>query len=146
MLRPIPIGIVLVGLTVAIHAVGSIYWLHFLARHFPAFDHPWRTRAALMSAAIVLLMLHVVEVFLWALTYMALPGLDNLETLEKAVYFSMVTFTGLGYGDITLGLRWRWLSGIEAMNGILLFGWTTAMLFWVVQKVATDIKRSHEPS
>ena len=62
------------------------------------------------------------------------------------MYVSLVTFTTLGYGDITLDLRWRWLSGIEAMNGILLFGWTTATLFWIVQKVASDIKRSHEPS
>jgi hypothetical protein len=148
MLTPILIGIVLTGLTVAIHAVGSTYWLRFLTRRLPGSDQPWPPRtalAALMTTAISLLMLHAVEVFLWALTYLALPG-SNLETLEQAVYFSLVTFTTLGYGDVTLNLRWRTLSGIEAMNGILLFGWTTALLFSVVQKVASDVRRPHEPS
>jgi len=47
----------------------------------------------------------------------------------------VVTFTTLGYGDITLPEQeWRMLSGIEALNGILLVGWTTAFLFAVVQR------------
>lgn len=45
-----------------------------------------------------------------------------------------VTFTTLGYGDIVLGPEWRLLSGIEAINGIVLFGWSTAFLFAIVQR------------
>ena len=75
-----------------------------------------------------------VEVVLWATTYRLLPG-NHLDSFEKATYFSMVTFTTLGYGDITLAdHQWRLLSGIEALNGILLVGWTTAFLFLVVQR------------
>lgn len=79
--------------------------------------------------------LHVIEFHLWALTYMlVLPG-DTLDNYEKAVYFSFVTFTTLGYGDVTLSTQdWRVLSGVEAMNGILLAGWSTALLFVVVQR------------
>ena len=81
--------------------------------------------------ALVLMMLHVVEVLLWALAYLLfLPG-DHLDSFEKAAYFSVVTFTTLGYGDITLvEHEWRLLSGIEALDGILLVGWTTACCSW----------------
>ena len=59
---------------------------------------------------------------------------------ERAVYFSIVTFTTLGYGDITLPYEeWRILSGVEALNGILLFGWTTAFLFAVVQRSRSSL-------
>ena len=87
-----------------------------------------------MGAALVLLLLHFVEVTIWALSYLGLPAISRLESLEQAVYFSLVTFTDLGYGCITLDPEWRVLSGLEAMNGILLFGWSTALLFAVVQR------------
>ena len=85
-------------------------------------------------SALVLLLLHFVEIVMWAVTYLLLPGLTELVSLEQALYFSFVTFTTLGYGDITLGQAWRVLSGVEATTGILLFGWSTAMLFLVVQR------------
>jgi hypothetical protein len=90
---------------------------------------------ALTSTAVVLLILHLVEVVIWALAYvLILPG-DQLVSFEKAVYFSVVTFTTVGYGDITLiDHDWRVLSGIEGLNGILLVGWTTALLFAVFQR------------
>ena len=57
------------------------------------------------------------------------------ENLRGGDLFFRVTFTTLGYGDITLVEHdWRLLSGIEALNGILLVGWTTAFLFMVVQR------------
>jgi voltage-gated potassium channel Kch len=90
---------------------------------------------AIISTAVTLLMLHVIEVVVWAVAYRALPSISTLDTFEKAMYFSVVTFTTLGYGDITLPQEeWRMLSGIEALNGILLVGWTTAFLFAVVQR------------
>jgi len=89
---------------------------------------------AVIWKAVVLMMLHVVEVVIWAVAYLLLLPISQLDTFEKAACFSMVTFTTLGYGDITLSdQEWRLLSGIEALNGILLVGWTTAFLFMVVQ-------------
>ena len=58
-----------------------------------------------------------------------------MPDFEAAIYFSFVTFTTLGYGDLTLSDGWRLLSGIEALNGILLDGWSTAVLFAVVQRI-----------
>jgi voltage-gated potassium channel Kch len=62
-----------------------------------------------------------------------LPGITEFDTIEKAIYFSLVTFTTLGYGDITISSANRILAGLEAINGILLIGWSTAYMFSVVQ-------------
>jgi hypothetical protein len=51
------------------------------------------------------------------------------------VYFAFVNYTTLGYGDVTPVERWRLLGPMTAMNGVLLFGWSTAVIFEVLQKV-----------
>ncbi len=71
------------------------------------------------------------HIWLWALTYMLLQ-VQELKTLEDCVYFSTVTFTTLGFGDIVLKDQWRVLSGIEAANGIVILGWSTAIIFDVM--------------
>jgi hypothetical protein len=89
---------------------------------------------ALIQTAITLIALHALEIMIWAGVYKALVPVGELADLETAIYFSFVTFTTLGYGDITLSDGWRLLSGIQALNGILLVGWSTALMFAVVQK------------
>lgn len=131
------IGTVMVALTVVVHALGTTYLVRYLAQRFLDERGRWRSRyamGALITAAIVLVLLHAVEIVLWAGVYRALLPAGELADLESAVYFSFVTFTTLGYGDITLGEGWRMLSGIQALNGILLVGWSTALMFAVVQK------------
>ena len=88
---------------------------------------------SLVIALFSLLALHTLEILLWAGVYWWLPQVTGLESPEEAIYFSMVTFTTLGFGDVTLQPESRLLSGIEAMSGILLFGWSTALFFSVVQ-------------
>ena len=147
MLKSIAIGTLLVCVTIVIHAVGSMAWVKFLINRYAGRGGDWKTRDTipiLVFTGLVLLMLHGVEITVWAVTYRALPDLTELETMEKALYFSMVTFTTLGFGDITLSSQWRILSGIEAMNGIMLFGWTTALLFSVLQR--TWILSHSQPS
>ena len=61
--------------------------------------------------------------------------LEAIQGFENAFYFSMVTYTTLGCGDIVLDERWRLLSSFEAANGIIMFGWTTAIVIYVVQRV-----------
>ena len=106
----------------------------------PPLDPRWavvnsrNTLFALIQTAIVLVALHALEIMIWAGVYKALVPVGELANLETAVYFSFVTFTTLGYGDITLSDGWRLLSGIQALNGILLVGWSTALMFAVVQK------------
>lgn len=122
--------------TVMVHAVGTTQWLGRLRNRYATANGDIRMILrfrALVLTAIFLTFLHVVEVFLWALAYLyVVPGAE-LDTLEEAFYFSAVTFTTLGFGDITLNSDWRVLSGIQAINGILLIGWSTAFIFAVLQ-------------
>ena len=138
MFKSVIVGLVLIGITVSIHAVGSTWWIRSMKRRNASPNKRLRPRKALtvlMSTAIFLLTLHILEVVLWGMIYVLLPELNEIRTIGDGIYFSFITFTTLGYGDITLNHPWRLLSGIEAMNGILLFGWSTAMLFAVVQRI-----------
>jgi hypothetical protein len=87
--------------------------------------------AVMVATAAVLMVAHTLEVFVWALAYAivgaAPPGSDLL-------YFAFVNYTTLGYGDITPTQAWRLTGPMTAMNGILMFGWSTAVLFEVLRK------------
>ena len=69
---------------------------------------------------------------IWAWTYIAVGAFDGLES---AFYFSLVVFTTLGLGDVVLDPSWRVLSAVEATNGLMMFGWTTALIFWFLQRL-----------
>lgn len=131
------IGAALVVITVIMHAIGTTAWLRMLWHRFG--DNGGRVRTgktlqALIGTVLVLLVLHTLQIVVWAYAYLAIVPAGELDTFEEATYFSFVTFTTLGYGDITLSEGWRLLSGIQALNGIMLVGWSTAMLFAVVQR------------
>ena len=91
--------------------------------------------ASVMVATVgVLLMAHVAEVIVWSVTYLIL---DAAPSEADVLYFAFVNYTTLGYGDIVPVERWRLIGPITAMNGILLFGWSTAVIFEVLD-VATQ--------
>lgn len=138
MLKYTLIGAALVLITVIIHAAGTTWWLGVVGRRYASEDdvfHPDNALKVLTGTVLILLALHTLEIIVWAYAYLLLLPPGELGSFEEAVYFSFVTFTTLGYGDITLIQNWRLLSGIEALNGIMLVGWTTAMLFAVVQRM-----------
>ena len=76
--------------------------------------------------------LHTVEIWLYAILYLAIGA---LASLEPALYFSTVTFVALGYGDVVLDPPWRLLSAIEAANGVILIAWSTAFMFGVTARL-----------
>jgi hypothetical protein len=131
----ISIGMIL--LTVGIHTVGAASWLSSLGKSIAKrhqMKQPTRLFRNILSTSCVLILLHILEAFLWALLFMVLPAQGGLDSLHEALYFSMVTFTTLGYGDFTLNADWRLLAGVEGMVGIVVFGLTTALLFAVIQR------------
>ena len=137
MLKFALIGSALVVTTVIIHAIGTAALLRFLVRHYAGSDGAVRAGKALhvlIGTVVVLLILITLEINVWAIAYLVLLPAGELASFEEAVYFSFVTFTTVGYGDITLTEYWRVLSGIEALNGIMIAGWSTALLFAVVQR------------
>lgn len=95
--------------------------------------HPWLQRpphgrklvALLFAALVSTLLMMTVAVWIWAI---ALWLLGIFITFEASVYFSLVAFTTLGFGDLLLPMEWRLLGGLAAANGLLLFGLLTAML------------------
>ena len=140
------ISIGMIGLTVGIHTLGAAIWLKHLGQRFEFYasvKQPPHLFRGILSTAIVLLMLHVLEAFLWALLYMLLPAQAGLKNLHEALYFSLVTFTTLGYGDVTIHVKWQLLTGIEGMVGIVVFGMTTALLFAVIQKCWRVSNKQH---
>ena len=122
----------LLVMTCVIHILGMALVMHLLRREGGPVRKWFRRLRAYMIAETVLVMFNVsiLEVLLWAAAYMALGEINDLE---PAFYFSMVTFTTLGYGDIVLDERWRLLASFEAATGIIMFGWTTALVLAAVQ-------------
>jgi hypothetical protein len=93
-------------------------------------------KVVLLSALTVWMFLAIVlEAGLWALLYLFNPLITALPDLETAFYFSMVTFTTLGFGDVVLTGQWRTLASIQAANGVIIFGWTTALIFYFIQHI-----------
>jgi hypothetical protein len=132
MLLNIVLAAFLLMLTCGIHLLGMTFVMYLL-RSEGGLLRKWLRRVrAYVIVEIVLVMFNVsiLEVLLWAAAYMAL---GEIESLEPAFYFSMVTFTTLGYGDIVLDERWRLLASFEAATGIIMFGWTTALVLAAVQ-------------
>jgi hypothetical protein len=87
---------------------------------------------AVMAATVsVLMTAHVAEVFVWAITYFLVGAVPSGTDL---VYFAYVNFTTLGYGDVVPVKEWQLLGPITAMNGVLLFGWSTAVIFEVLRR------------
>ncbi|HYZ23215.1 MAG TPA: potassium channel family protein [Rhodopila sp.] len=91
----------------------------------------WHLMAVMVATAAALMIAHTLEVLVWALAYLIVGAAPAGSDL---LYFAFVNYTTLGYGDI-LPVQARRLTGpMTAMNGILMFGWSTAVLFEVLRK------------
>ena len=78
------------------------------------------------------LMAHLVEIALWAVLFVVC---GEFSAFGAAFYHSAVNFTTLGYGDVVMTPSWRLLGPLEAANGVLMFGVSTAMVFAVIQRL-----------
>ena len=94
--------------------------------------HPWLRLMTVMIATVSVLMLaHVCEVLVWAMVYALTDAAPQGASL---VYFAFVNFATLGYGDVTPVPRWLLLGPITALNGVMLSGWSTAVIFEVLRR------------
>jgi hypothetical protein len=139
MLYEITLGVGMVVLTTIIHAFFMVSSKRVLSWMYPnRAPDPSRThlaQATLISVLVVWLFLAIfLEALLWALIYLLHPLITEIPDLETALYFSMVTFTSVGYGDVVLTGNWRILASIEGANGVIIFGWTTALIFYFIQR------------
>jgi hypothetical protein len=130
--------------TVFVHGGCTAFTLQRMAS--ASAQHPGAgslSRKATVVAALVvgLLAVHLVEASLWSLTYIVIGA---IEDMEKALYFSVVTFTTLGYGDVVPGEGWRVLAALQAAVGILVFGWSTALMIALITRIS-EVGRSRAP-
>ena len=128
MLYQLILGCVLTVVTTVVHATGMVAAFRTLRRgHVERVNLRSPLAKASLVAALVLMMFlaSLVEAGIWAATYVELGA---FASLEPALYFSTVTFTTLGYGDLVVGDQWRLLASFEAANGTIMFGWTSAWI------------------
>jgi hypothetical protein len=130
----------LVVVTVAIHAVGfdvllrAIVWSRVLATS--GFRHVigW-----VIGMTCWLILVHLLEISVWGLFYL---WQGCLPDAESAFYFSGVTYTTVGYGDLVLPKPWRMLAPLEGLTGILMCGLSAAFFFAVVTRWMSNWMRS----
>ena len=145
MLLQLLIGSVLMLISILI-AGGSLWILEaVLAKKIGWLSRePQRLKMMVLMWVVSIWALGVVTVgvWLWALTFL---GLGIFADLESSVYFALVAYTTLGFGDILLPDEWRLLSGLAATNGLLTFGALTAILIEAVRQVRNrQLERSGE--
>jgi hypothetical protein len=127
------VGLLAMSACLALQALASVLAVRYFARatRQPLGPHPWRAIFLQISILMIVLMIgNIVQVAFWALLYSLLGAFEDFET---AVYFSGVTFTSLGYGDVVLDGRMRLLAPLQAANGLMMFGITTALFIAAVQ-------------
>jgi voltage-gated potassium channel len=132
MIRLILSALGLTAVTVIIHGVGTVGSTARIARLWiRRKDRLGRLGAELLMARLVstLLLLHLTEAAVWALFFVLVGGLPDLDS---AVYFSLTSYTTVGYGDVVLPEGWRLLGPFEAAVGVLMLGWSTGILVAVI--------------
>jgi hypothetical protein len=133
MLRQLLVGAGISACNIAIHALVMAVVVSAEVRAGAIkTSRPWLRLIVTMIAAVsVLMAAHTSEVAVWALSYAIV---DAAPAQADLMYFAFVNYSTLGYGDIVPVQRWHLLGPMAAINGILLFGWSTAVIFEVLRR------------
>lgn len=122
----------LMAACVVIHASGvtsALRWSRGRASGPPRF---WPRMRLFVRLAAWIIAFHLIEILVWASAYWWTGAIADLPA---AVYFSAVTYTTTGYGDVVLPVEWRLVGGVEALTGILMCGWSTGFFFAIVSRL-----------
>jgi hypothetical protein len=134
----------LMAFCVGIHSVGLTYLLHWLRKQPSAGKQRIRTAIwILIRVAGWTILLHLIEISVWALHY-CLAG--AMPDLTAAAYFSVVTYTTTGYGDLVLPQDWRLVGGVESLTGILMCGLSTGLFFAVFSEIFRKHRGEVQPA
>lgn len=132
MLRELLIAFAIVAICGALHAGVLVVFAQFLLHKFPpvkTLEKLSRQVLLLVLVFAVVILLSLIEAGIWATFYYARGLFTDFET---ALYFSLGTYSTIGYGDVVLPQRWRLLGGIEGISGVLLCGLSGAFVFAVL--------------
>jgi voltage-gated potassium channel len=135
MLRQVLVAFILVSISVSIHATGMVELFDWLMRKglkikkkFGALENI----SIFIQIFAIILSLHLAQICVWAGFY---RGWAGLKDFESALYYSIVTYTTIGYGDVVLPVGWRLIGAIEGITGVLTFGWSTGVIFAVASRL-----------
>lgn len=141
---PLAIGVSTVACTIVIHAMALSATLNFIRREKKRGREGasfWGDLAIVARVISFALLAHLMEIALWAVLFMIC---GEFREFGVAFYHSAVNYTTLGYGDVIMTPSWRLLGPLEAANGALMFGVSTAMIFaviqWLVQARFVDLR------
>ena len=138
MIQQLILALVLTCVTVLIHAVGSVYivipaaGLRLQGVDSANKPRPIWTLIRLVSG---LLLLHLFEMIVWAVAFVVVGMLPDFET---ALYFSLKSYTTVGYGDVLPLPAWRLVGPLEAAVGVLMLGLSTGFIVAAVQKIFAE--------
>lgn len=141
MLSKLLIGWALMALCVVIHGGGVSAALRRLPHQMAASAGFWRWTWLFIGVAGWMVFLHLLEITAWAVFYL---WKDAMSDLPSALYFSAVTYTTTGYGDLVLPPEWRLVGAVEALTGILMCGWSTGFFFASVTRLYDSIVASEK--
>jgi hypothetical protein len=121
------LGTLMISLTVVVHTFGLMSVTHAMSWVTDRIRlHGHRSRMLAMNTVVIgVFAVLTAEVWLWAASFTLIGVVDDFET---ALYFSTITFSTVGYGDVVPHPEWRMLAALEGVNGFLLIGWSTAYL------------------
>jgi len=121
-------GTFFISLTVLFHTAGLVALtrvMNRIVRWFRLHRHDFGKSVAMVTTVLGLFLLHTVEIWIWAVLFL---WIHAVGTFEGALYLSTVAFSTVGNGDIRVAPEWRLLTALEAINGFILIGWSTAYL------------------
>jgi len=132
---PLIVGVGATSLTILVHAiaVGAIVRFVRHERRLERADPGFLLNVLIITVAVMFaLAAHLIEVALWALAFLALREFSSMST---AFYHSAGNYTTLGDGNVVMSPAWRLLGPIEAADGMLMFGVSTALIFTVIERL-----------
>jgi hypothetical protein len=135
MILQLLLAMALASLTVVLHAIGTTRVVMPLIGDRERWKtDPVSTGTVLMLTRVVggLLVLHLLEMAMWAATFRAVGVLPDFES---SLNYSLESYTTVGYGHQTPDASWRLVGPIEAAVGILMFGWSTGFIVAALQRI-----------
>lgn len=138
-MRQILVGAAVSVCNIAIHAflMAAVIWAARTAGTITTSRQSLRLITIMIATVSFLMAAHFAEILVWSWAY-AIAGAAPKGT--DLIYFAFVNYTTLGYGDVTPVERWQLLGPITAMNGVLMFGWSTAVIFEVLRRTLMTIR------
>ncbi len=135
MLAKLLIACVLVAITVVVHAAGFALVLRSVTKSRAVLPtQAWPITWLFIRVTWVLLLIHAIEITVWALFYL---WWECLPDAESAFYFSGVTYATIGYGDLVLPKPWRMFAPIEGLTGILMCGLSAGLFVALASRIFT---------